>query len=463
MKQDNNGIKFTSVDIKNFKGISAKSIDIAGKSLVVIGNNGKDKSSFLQVLKSSVDASFMPDKPLQEGAERGSFCVKIAGELEGEHKEYSIEYFFTASNGKGKIVVKDDKGEPVKSPKNTIESLVGDISFDVFKFIAMPKSKQIDVLKRLSGKGKEIDLIQIKKKDTLELKGKKVTEMEFFEKTVAEHKFTDEEIDLYSEPKDDAELQASLLNISTKLTAYNKVKDGVEARIDENVKKENIDEKFVQNMISKHEETIKQHLARVESIKLEIKTKEKELVALDLKSAQNEKDIKAGNDWLAKNPEPNVITITEAIDAIRLHNAHFDKITELKEKQTKVIQMKSEITKLQMDAKDLDTKRDNLIKNSELPVPGLTFTEDEVLYKGLPFSDLQINKAKIIEIGMMVGMALNPKLRCVFIQDGSLLDQESLNTIVKLAEDKGYQVMIEMVKFESGADMEIHYAEEFLK
>lgn len=455
-QDNNNGIKFTSVDIKNFKGIHAKSIDIAGKSLVVIGNNGKDKSSFLQVLKSSVDASFMPDKPLQEGAERGSFCVKIAGELEGKHREYTIEYFFTPSNGKGKIVVKDSNGEAVKSPKNTIESLVGDISFDVFKFIAMPKGKQIDVLKRLSGKGNEIDLIQIKKKEVLDLKSKKVTEMEFFEKTVSEHKFSEEELELYSVEKDDKGLQSDLVNISTKLTAYNKVKDGVTARQKQNEKIETVDEVSI-------EEDIKEYRKQIIAFEEKIEKKYEELDSLNTTSLQNIIDIKAGQEWLIKNPEPNVITITEAIQEIRLHNEYHEKIEELKEKHVKVINMKSEITKLQIDAKDLDTKRDQLIKNSELPVQGLTFTEDEVLYNGLPFSDLQLNKAKIIEIGMMVGMALNPKLRCVFIQDGSLLDQESLNTIVTLAESKGYQVMIEMVKFEKDSEMEILYVEDFLK
>lgn len=448
MKDNNEGIKFLFAEINSFKGIDSKIVDIGGRSLVIVGGNGENKSSFIQVLKSSLDSDYLPDKPLKEGEEKGSFKVTIGGEIDGHKKFYNIEYFFTPKNGKGKIVVTNESGEPVKSPKSSIDALVGDISFDVFKFINQPKSKQIEVLKSLTGKGKEIDLLYIKKKDLMKEKNDKLQEVTFYEKTVGEHTYTDDELDLYNEPKDDTELKNKLETLSVDWNNWNKVKTGIKERDDRNY--------FISNELLS---SLDEEIIALEN-KIAAKRKEKE--DAEKEHAKNVEDIKKGEAWLESHPEPNVQVITDSITLVSYHNEQHRRVKELQQKQLNVIKLKQEADKLGDDIKATQSKIEDTISSSALPVKGLTFTEDEVLYNGLPFDDKQLNTAKIIEVGMQIGMALNPKLRCVFIQDGALLDKQSLKTVVDMCNKSGYQLIIETVRFEGG-DLQIHYTEDYLK
>lgn len=456
---NNEGIKFQSVDIHNFKGISAKSVEIFGKSLVIIGGNGKDKSSFIQVLKAAMDSSFMPDTPLTAGQDNGNFKVVVAGEINGNPKQYTIEYFFTKKNGKGKIVVTNADGEPVKSPATVIKALVGDVSYDVFKFIDMTKSKQVEVLKKLTGKYVELDTIAITKKEKNATKLSKMQEVTFFEKTVAEEKakYTDEEIDKYAIKKEQEliDTQAKMDALDADLTKYNARKNGVTLRTDKNKSIVEIEVPAIETTIAAHQKAIKE-------LEEKIKAEEEKKLVLENLHKQNIEDIATVNKWLETNEEPKVKAISDELEAIRAHNGHYDIIQELMKKQLKAIEMKKEIEVLATAIDKCDTDRDKIITTSDLGIEGLTFTDDEVLYKGLPFSDLQLNKAKLIEIGMQIGMRLNPKLKCVWIGDGSLLDRDSLKTVVKIAEDAGYQIIIEMVKYDGG-EMSVEFAEEFLK
>ena len=46
---------------------------------------------------------------------------------------------------------------------------------------------------------------------------------------------------------------------------------------------------------------------------------------------------------------------------------------------------------------------------------------------------------------MAIGLALNPKLPVLLIRDGSLLDEDHLEMLAKMAEDADAQVWIERV------------------
>jgi len=48
-------------------------------------------------------------------------------------------------------------------------------------------------------------------------------------------------------------------------------------------------------------------------------------------------------------------------------------------------------------------------------------------------------------VSAAIGMALNPRLKVMRIQDGSLLDGENLETLAEMARAKGFQIWIERV------------------
>jgi hypothetical protein len=92
---------------------------------------------------------------------------------------------------------------------------------------------------------------------------------------------------------------------------------------------------------------------------------------------------------------------------------------------------------------ELDTYKAEAIAAAEMPVPGLGFDDEQVLYRGLPLS--QASAAEQLRVSLGIAMAGNPEIRVIRITDGSLLDSNNMRIIEEMASDRGYQVWIERV------------------
>lgn len=89
----------------------------------------------------------------------------------------------------------------------------------------------------------------------------------------------------------------------------------------------------------------------------------------------------------------------------------------------------------------------DLVEHAAFPVDGLSFGGNGVLYNGLPLE--QASSAQRLQVSLAVAMALNPELRVIRIDDGSLLDTEHLAIIEKMAADQDMQIWMEVMD-ESG-------------
>ena len=87
--------------------------------------------------------------------------------------------------------------------------------------------------------------------------------------------------------------------------------------------------------------------------------------------------------------------------------------------------------------------KEDAISRAEMPIRGLSFGEDGVMFNGVPFE--QCSQAEQLVVSTVIGIALNPKLRVIRIQDGSLLDEHNLGVLRKLAEQHDAQLWIEAV------------------
>ena len=94
-----------------------------------------------------------------------------------------------------------------------------------------------------------------------------------------------------------------------------------------------------------------------------------------------------------------------------------------------------------MEARE-QAKRDALA-NAKFPVDGLSFTENAILYKGLPLD--QPGQAERIRISCAIAAALNSKLRVILIRDGNDLDDDGLAAVYEFAEINDMQIWLEVV------------------
>jgi hypothetical protein len=78
-----------------------------------------------------------------------------------------------------------------------------------------------------------------------------------------------------------------------------------------------------------------------------------------------------------------------------------------------------------------------------MPVDGLAFDENHVLFNGIPIE--QLGGAEQIRVSTAVAMALNPKLKVIRIMHGEELDDDNLAILAMIAEQNGYQIWMARV------------------
>lgn len=438
------GLRFTSLEVENFKSIEKKIINIQGRSFLITGKNGQGKSSLIQALLSAVgDPKQQPSIAIKSGETKASTKVKIEGVLNGEPREYTVEMYYTPKNQKGRLVLLNEKGEQVKSPASTLDAIIGDISFDIFKFLKSKKQDQIKVLKELSGVGVEIDKLDIEYK-------KLYTERSFMNRKVEEsdtvmnnHGLTQDEIDLYSNPIDLAPLQLEMSGISEKITTFNNIKHKTGYFIDRG------------NTLTSQQDVLQQ---KIEEHKASILKIEEEIAFNAKEIDMCRENSKKGAAWMEANPEPSASEVSTRIQNASVHNEKHAKVLQLSEKHKALLADKDTLQKLNDDMETILEKKTDIIKKSKLPIKGLTFTDEDILYNKLPLEDGQINTQQLIDIGFEIAMSLNPNLRVIFLHEGSLFDQESLDALIKKCEARGYQLICEIVS--DSPDLEIVFTEE---
>ena len=449
------GLSIISAEIKNFKNISARHIDFAGKSMIIAGKNEAGKSSIIQAIMSPLDSKYVPPKPIKEGETSAEIELKIEGELNGQYVEYTLAAYFSQENQKGRIVLYDESGAKMAGGKAIIESLVGNIGFDIMDFIKKGKTdsgkpsqagirEQIEILTQLMPMEGVTKLHNLDVEYTTKYNERTSVNKEVdFLKTKLKHDFSQEELEIYEVDKS-KELTAkkdSLTQISESVEKWNNAKRAQEKN------KEELE--YIPTKIADYKEQIKA---------LDVKIKESE----ESLKLEQERKVKIDN-FFTKYPEkPSVQSLSDEIETLAEHQENRKKVLELYDIQKKSIAEQAKSEQLSDRLKAIKKEKEEVFASYPLPVKGLTFDEEGITYDGLPLHDEQINTAKLIEIGLKIGMAMNPNLRVMIIKDGSLLDKETLNKIINIADKKGYYLLIEVVDSEQ-EELDLRFVESEVK
>jgi uncharacterized protein YPO0396 len=441
------GLKSIRLEIENFKNIDKKIIDIGGRSLLFMGRNGSGKSTLIQAMMSPMNSKLIPTEPVKKGETRAKISHTIGGNIHGEYREYTMDIYFTDKDKKGRLVVYNEKGEQIKSPATMIKSIIGDVSFDVMKWLNDDKPKKLNTLKKLTGCHVEIDTITNKistAKEELKMDKKRAEDLEAILKN---HGYSKDEIDAYSSPIDIKPLQEQMSLIAKAQSDY----DGVASKV-EMFKKEN-------ELSAKKIEAASIEISRLQAlIKQAQESINVEVASVD---ANNEK-IAKGETWMTQVQRPSVDDLNNKINQAIAHNEKCNNVSRLAEHQSEMLKLKDKIETTKSTVEKMEFQRSEIINKSQLPIEGLSFSEDDIFLNGIPLEEGQVNTAKLFDVGVEVAMALNPNLKIIFLHDGSLFDRESLHTIVEKIEKKGYMAVVEVVDFDGG-DLEVKFTEKELK
>ncbi len=392
MQEDSMHIK--QLTIENFLRISVVNITPDGNVIYITGHNGEGKTSVLNaiwVALSNPRFSEIPE-PVHEGEEKAIITLDL--------NKYLITRTFTVKDGKTKTTLKVEGAEGAQflSPQKLLDQLIGGLTFDPLEFISMKGKDQVEMLLKLAGGEIDIEALD----------------------TARENAY------------------------NQRTTANQTVKTLSSARGDEPEKLEKID-------LSKIQEEMEQSSKLGTDI--ETQARRANFLVDEIEDLNKKLDEKQGklveiNEWLEKaRPKFGKLKPYDELKAdIEKGIEHNQKVGDWDkwaESGKDIIVYSDKSNEYTNKITEIDQKKKDAIAALKFPYPGLSFGEGGVVYNKFPLK--QASKAEQIRVSLAIAMALNPKLRVIRIEDGSLLDEKNLKLIHELAVEKDYQVWIERI------------------
>ena len=411
-------IKFTA---ENFQKIRAIEIipDPNNPIVEITGKNAQGKTAVLNSITATLQGGVaIPEEPIRQGAEKGKTTLEI-GDL-------TILRTYTH---KGSYLTVTTK-EGLKANQTFLNTLVGKYSFDPLAFSRLDEKAQRNVL--LSVVDIPLDIEHLENISAIQVvpHSDPLIMLNTTYKNVYESRTT-----VNQKVK---ELQGShdliIIAPGEETIVYQNAADLLEER--------NQHSQYNANR-KKLENTVNNMNSHLEEIKLRKQNLEMELSALVIRLEKLTTSYTTTLDQLHSMPEHDLTEIDARISTIDVNNTIASKVERKKWFARELVEKHAESNQLTSRLQAIMGYKDELMKKTIFPVKDLDFGSGKVLYQGVPFS--QASAAEKLRVSMGIAMALNPKIRVIRIEDGSLLDSDSMKIICDMAKDKDYQIWVETV------------------
>lgn len=410
-------MKVDSIKINGFKKLVQFSIDPDGKSVEISGRNGQGKSSIIDAIWVVLTGKDVPGIPINRE------CVK-AKIIVGLDSGHTAMLEFKARGGKT-LTVEGPDGMPVKAPQAFLNDLIGRISFDPFEFVNKTPKQQKEFLQDLL----KIDTsdLDVRKNAALTEKRGAEADRNAIEKQLEELAGITE-----TNPVDVSELMSAQEKRQEVTQSLDKARHGLESI---NVQIATSTERA--QRISEEIERTRADLARQENKFISVR---KEIEAAKERIKRGETIVADLANSLYKIPD-NAQEIRDASETNRKAEA-WKRKTALRA-ELNVVEKSIAASKQAID--DIENDRKERLFAAKFPVEGLEFTEDGVLFNGLPFDSGNQCQSDILRVGVAIAVAQDPALKIVRIKDGSLLDSARKREVLAQLERSGFQAFIETV------------------
>ena len=410
--------KLIKLNVQNFKRIQAVEIEPTGNLTIVGGMNEQGKSSLLDSISVLLQGK---TTKIPEPVRKGTKKATITGEIQKDEWDAFDDMIITrtiTAAGNWYVKVQDKNGRAYKSPEGMLKEIFGE-PLDPVEFVKMTSAERVETLKRITGLDfSDLDAKRKEYYDERVLTGREVKQIEGSVKGFEAY---------YPDVPEEKVLLTDLLGKLEKRQAVNKVNSDKKKKLE----KTEGEVKEAQQRIDELQGELTQLQVKIFNAEnfynglVGDQTEMKEEVA-NLKDT-DEQEIK---DQIAKVEETNT-----KIDS----NVKFDKETEKLEQKKYAYQMlTSKLQKIEDDKKEQLSKID-------FPVDGLSFNESDVLYNNLPFNEKQLSSEELLRVSFAIAIAARPNLKNILIREGSLLDENNLKLIGKMAEDAGIHCFVEVV------------------
>ncbi len=457
------------LELLNFQVIEKFESDFDGSVYFITGDNELGKSTLLKAIGALLTGQ--RDDVLRNGASKG-FAKMVVGD-DGE--EYDVQLSFTEANPRGTLTIKQKTTGMATNNVSMLQRIFGYQDFDAVEFsrwseTAEGRRKQIAVVKSLLPEPvrNRIDEIDVKMAELrTERTGvnRDVKTFAGFVETM-EKQLNPGDVERFSQPMDvtalmerqqaNAQLIEKAKTVRAALAQRTEQLAAIPARIEAEKAKADEARKFCVDRVAAAKAAYEQALAVYEKALAD----EKEAsVNIDAVLSENLATIEAdrkmfterkanAEHWLAKyeanNPEKT--DVAELLEKAEAHNKRYHVVCQYKEKKQQYEGVVAKSEKMDADIHDLLSERAKLIASAELPIPGLSFSEEGLELNGVPFVPGKVSDSQTMEIAAKLVIASNPKVKVFRIARGESLGAKRLETIVEVARRNGFQGFIEQVQ-----------------
>ena len=413
----------TQLKAENVKRLTAVSITPDGNMVVIGGKNGSGKSSCLDsILYALGGKGAIPGKPVRDGELEADITVRLDGDPP------LVVTRTIKADGSSKLEVIHDHGDGVtsalKSPQKVLDSLIGRIAFDPLAFTRQKPADQVETLKEITG----VDTTEADTKiDSLFDQRSEVNrEVKRLEGVVAS-------LPVHEGVPDEEQSSADVLAELNEAREHN---DRVDSHFVDADKADDVVESAL-GQVADTEGRISNLESQLEAARKELHERRAALVEFE-KDAVSKRSAAEILDKIDLAPIESKLSTLESVNARVRDNA------KAREAADELEVAKREAVKLSEEVESARKSKLALMAGAEWPVEGLGFGERGVTFNDLPFD--QCSSAEQIRISTAIGLSQHPKLKVLFIRDGSLLDEDSLADVARMAEQYGGQVWVEAVR-----------------
>jgi predicted ATP-dependent endonuclease of OLD family len=394
-------MKVQKVHIKHLKCLNDFGADLSGRSVIVAGENGVGKSTFLQAIQIAFG-----DKKKSPGGD---------GEWEVTTDKDGREWKFRVKLKDGKTTIETISPEGLKDVRvSALKEICGAVDFDIDEFVKMSETesgrkKQVEIYKSLFPEDVKAFIAdqESRVKRYYDERTEINRDIKILDGAIKDHPLYYAQSTLV--PIDTSELQEQINNASKTNSEIERIKEGVSAR-----------------------------LSAIDEI-------DKQIAELEAKKKSVQQEINKANEWLKDKSPVDISQLTQKLQDANENNAKIDSFKELEVKKKNILALQNksgELTAL------IDSSKQTIIdaiKDIEIPVDGLHYDEEKLLYNGVPVELNSMSTSEIMELGVRMKICENPEMPLI-IHRAESIGKDRWQTILDLAKKHNLQVLAEQVE-----------------